>query len=302
MIHFYLNSEKLKAMSANAGKKKIKVTKIYDLDFPNEFLNDPDQDKLDVKLTEAMLNIIRAGDIKSKTASFVVDHSKIPFREMLLPAGTPAKLSPIIKGELFTDKKMAEANTVDYIEVERNVNQDKQSRVLVTYMDNTIIDNLKKCCKDVGMGLKSINIQQNCLTKLVNFMKEELPENFMLVDYRVTYTTTYLFSKGEHIFSMTKSIFSVPSESFANETAFFINDISLQLSDAMSFFLSKYDNARFDTIFVTGSTFLFEPCLPQISSMLNRTVKLLPKPEKIEGVGIHEFNDYSSLIGSLVKK
>ena len=27
-----------------------------------------------------------------------------------------------------------------------------------------------------------------------------------------------------------------------------------------------------------------------------------PKPEKIEGVGIHEFNDYSSLIGSLVKK
>ena len=116
MINFYLNSDKLKAISATASAKKIRVNRIYDLDFPNEFLSEPDADKLNVKLTEAMLNIIRAGDIKTHSAGFVVDDSKISFREMILPQGKPLQLAPIIKSELFNDPRQAERNTVDYVD------------------------------------------------------------------------------------------------------------------------------------------------------------------------------------------
>ena len=302
MINFYLNSDKLKAISATASAKKIRVNRIYDLDFPNEFLSEPDADKLNVKLTEAMLNIIRAGDIKTHSAGFVIDDSKISFREMILPQGKPLQLAPIIKSELFNDPRQAERNTVDYVEIERDINEDHQNRVMVTYLENSIIDNIKKCGKDVSINITSLDIQQNALSKLVWFMRDMLPENFMLVDYHITYATTYLFLKHKHEFSMTKSIFSVPSEGFANETAFFINDFSVQISDALSFFMSRYEGVHFDTVYLTGSTFLQEPCISHIAGLLNTNIQILPKPDSVEGVALHEFNDFSGLIGSLIRR
>lgn len=38
MIYYYLNNDKLKAMFATAGGKRITVKEFYDMDFPSEFL------------------------------------------------------------------------------------------------------------------------------------------------------------------------------------------------------------------------------------------------------------------------
>lgn len=59
MIYYYLNNDKLKAMFATAGGKRITVKEFYDMDFPSEFLNDPSATNIDLQLTEAMLDMIR---------------------------------------------------------------------------------------------------------------------------------------------------------------------------------------------------------------------------------------------------
>lgn len=121
MIYYYLNNDKLKAMFATAGGKRITVKEFYDMDFPSEFLNDPSATNIDLQLTEAMLDMIRKNDIKSKAAKFVLENNKIPFREMILPYAKPSILYPIISAELFTDKKLAESHTVDFVEIDRNI-------------------------------------------------------------------------------------------------------------------------------------------------------------------------------------
>ena len=121
MIYYYLNNDKLKAMFAKVTGKKVVIKKFYDMDFPSEFLNDPSATNIDLQLIEAMLDMIRKNEIKASNAKFVLENTKIPYREMILPYAKPSVLLPIVSAEIFTDKKLAEAHTVDYVEIERNL-------------------------------------------------------------------------------------------------------------------------------------------------------------------------------------
>ena len=281
MIYYYLNNDKLKAMFATAGGKRITVKEFYDMDFPSEFLNDPSATNIDLQLTEAMLDMIRKNDIKSKAAKFVLENNKIPFREMILPYAKPSILYPIISAELFTDKKLAESHTVDFVEIDRNIEDPdeemqeaalnspeegeeeqeeksekkkkaKKARLMITYIDNLVIENLKKCCREVGMKLTAI-------------------------------------------------IYSMPNENYANEMAFFINDFSGIVSEAIQFFRSKYTDYKFDDVFITGDLDRFQSVESDLYGFMGLNVKMLPVPESVSGVEQLDFNALAPLIGTMLK-
>ena len=291
MIYYYLNNDKLKAMFATAGGKRITVKEFYDMDFPSEFLNDPSATNIDLQLTEAMLDMIRKNDIKSKAAKFVLENNKIPFREMILPYAKPSILYPIISAELFTDKKLAESHTVDFVEIDRNIEDPdeemqeaalnspeegeeeqeeksekkkkaKKARLMITYIDNLVIENLKKCCREVGMKLTAIDISQSALSK---------------------------------------PIYSMPNENYANEMAFFINDFSGIVSEAIQFFRSKYTDYKFDDVFITGDLDRFQSVESDLYGFMGLNVKMLPVPESVSGVEQLDFNALSPLIGTMLK-
>ncbi len=328
MIYYYLNNDKLKAMFATASGKRVVVKEFFDMDFPSEFLNDPSATNIDLQLTEAMLDMIRKNEIKAKSAKFVLENSKIPFREMILPYAKPSILYPIISSELFTDKKLADNHTVDYVEIDRNIDDPeevaaalnapaegeeevsdgeekkkkaKKARLMVTYIDNLVIENLKKCCREVGMKLTAVDISQNALSKLVSFMKDDLPQYFVLVDYRITTITSYLFADYKHVFSLTKPIYSMPNENYANEMAFFINDFSSIVSEAIQFFRSKYTDYKFDDVYITGDLDKFQSVENDLYGFMGLNVKMLPLPDSVTGMEQLEFNSFAPLIGTMLK-
>lgn len=168
---------------------------------------------------------------------------------MILPYAKPSILYPIISAELFTDKKLAESHTVDFVEIDRNIEDPdeemqeaalnspeegeeeqeeksekkkkaKKARLMITYIDNLVIENLKKCCREVGMKLTAIDISQSALSKLVDFMKGDLPQYFVLVDYRMTTITSYLFADYKHVFSLSKPIIRCPTKTMRTKWRF----------------------------------------------------------------------------------
>lgn len=328
MIYYYLNNDKLKAMFATASGKRVAVKEFFDMDFPSEFLNDPSATNIDLQLTEAMLDMIRKNEIKAKSAKFVLENSKIPFREMILPYAKPSILYPIISSELFTDKKLADNHTVDYVEIDRNIDDPeevaaalnapaegeedvsdgeekkkkaKKARLMVTYIDNLVIENLRKCCREVGMKLTAVDISQNALSKLVSFMKDDLPQYFVLVDYRITTITSYLFADYKHVFSLTKPIYSMPNENYANEMAFFINDFSSIVSEAIQFFRSKYTDYKFDDVYITGDLDKFQSVENDLYGFMGLNVKMLPLSDSVTGMEQLDFNSFAPLIGTMLK-
>ena len=328
MIYYYLNNDKLKAMFATTSGKRVAVKEFFDMDFPSEFLNDPSATNIDLQLTEAMLDMIRKNEIKAKSAKFVLENSKIPFREMILPYAKPSILYPIISSELFTDKKLADNHTVDYVEIDRNIDDPeevaaalnapaegeedvsdgeekkkkaKKARLMVTYIDNLVIENLRKCCREVGMKLTAVDISQNALSKLVSFMKDDLPQYFVLVDYRITTITSYLFADYKHVFSLTKPIYSMPNENYANEMAFFINDFSSIVSEAIQFLRSKYTDYKFDDVYITGDLDKFQSVENDLYGFMGLNVKMLPLPDSVTGMEQLEFNSFAPLIGTMLK-
>lgn len=249
---------------------------------------------------------------------------------MILPYAKPSILYPIISAELFTDKKLAESHTVDFVEIDRNIEDPdeemqeaalnspeegeeeqeeknekkkkaKKARLMITYIDNLVIENLKKCCREVGMKLTAIDISQSALSKLVDFMKEDLPQYFVLVDYRMTSITSYLFADYKHVFSLSKPIYSMPNENYANEMAFFINDFSGIVSEAIQFFRSKYTDYKFDDVFITGDLDRFQSVESDLYGFMGLNVKMLPVPESVSGVEQLDFNALAPLIGTMLK-
>ena len=177
----------------------------------------------------------------------------------------------------------------------------KKARLMITYIDNLVIENLKKCCREVGMKLMAIDISQSALSKLVDFMKEDLPQYFVLVDYRMTTITSYLFADYKHVFSLSKPIYSMPNENYANEMAFFINDFSGIVSEAIQFFRSKYTDYKFDDVFITGDLDRFQSVESDLYGFMGLNVKMLPVPESVSGVEQLDFNALSPLIGTMLK-
>ena len=258
----------------------------------------------------------------------MLENSKIPFREMILPYAKPSILYPIISSELFTDKKLADNHTVDYVEIDRNIDDPeevaaalnapaegeedvsdgeekkkkaKKARLMVTYIDNLVIENLRKCCREVGMKLTAVDISQNALSKLVSFMKDDLPQYFVLVDYRITTITSYLFADYKHVFSLTKPIYSMPNENYANEMAFFINDFSSIVREAIQFFRSKYTDYKFDDVYITGDLDKFQSVENDLYGFMGLNVKMLPLPDSVTGMEQLEFNSFAPLIGTMLK-
>ena len=149
--------------------------------------------------------------------------------------------------------------------------------------------------------LLSIDVAQNAMTKLIGRMKN-LPDQFMLIDYKGAAVTIYLFVYGKHIYSMNKPVISEPNPKFQNERIYFINEMSGILLDTANFFKSRYEGIEFKDVYITGDVDRFEVCTPQIEQKVNMNIKKLPKCSCVEDVDEDEFNQFSDAIGGFFRE
>lgn len=303
MLCMYLSNEKLKLIEGRIAGSKIIIKNIYSEISPNEYLDcDLSESKYTVEFTEAFTRALLEFENKGKRIIIVLDNSKIPFSEMTLPKTKPQKLLSIISNEIFNDEKLAKSNTVDYLEIAKKVNESNHSKYFVTYLANDLIERLKEVTKELGLKLSIIDIAQNSISKLMKYMSKILPDTYMLVDYKGSMVTLYLIHEGIHLFSLSKPIIAVPTAKFLNERYYFINEMSGILNDTLEFFTSKFTDIAFNTIYITGDVESFEVCSKAISDQVGYNILSLQRPESIIGIEDEEFNEYTNVLGALIRQ
>lgn len=301
MLSIYIGNDKIKIIEATVSKRKMIVKNFFAITSPNDYIDNPD-DKSFKELSQVISDAIREMQPNGKKVRVVLDSKTIPYREMVLPPLAPAKMLTLIKNEIFTDEKLASTNTVDYVEADKKVDAEKRSKFFVTYVANEILTDIQNLVdKELGMKLLSIDIAQNALSKLIYRMKN-LKDQFILLDYKDTSVTVYLFVYGKHVYSVSKPVISEPNPKFQNERVYFINEMSGIILDTINFFYNRYEGLDFDTIYITGDIEKFNLCTSFIIDKVGMTIKDLPLASFVEEMDEIEFNQFTNALGGIYRE
>lgn len=303
MYVIHISGDTVKILEGSVTKKKIVINSLYSVATPCDYLDVPDDkgyEKIEAVVTNGMRDL--GEDFKNKKVRIILDNSNIPFKEMIVPTLNRKKTIVLVKNEIFSDEKLAGSNTVDYIEVEKKVGGAKQSRLMVTYVDNTILSDMLKMCKNLMFKLQSIDVGPNCTAKLLRYTADSLPESYIFAEMRDSVVVISLVIDGEFKYSMTKSIVSLQTMRFKSERTYFVNDVGNALRAAVELFHKMYPDYECSDLVLAGTLEKVDLVRKPLADKLGVNVHWLEVPEGIESIGQEEYNDFFCTIGGLIRE
>ncbi len=205
MYVVYIGSDKIRIVEASTSFGKVFVKSLFSQITPNDYLDNP-TDKAFAELSNVIADGLTQINGKGKTVRVVLENGTIPFTEKTIPSLSQDKTIKMVINDIFSDEKLIAQNVVDYIEIERFIQEEKieksdklvtflgkapkkkeemnekteepddknvkvkkvrMSNIFFTYVAKDIIKHLEKFFKDLGYKLMSIDIYQNAMRKLI---------------------------------------------------------------------------------------------------------------------------------------
>ena len=157
---------------------------------------------------------------------------------------------------------------MDYIELEKKVDGQKQTRIMVTYVDNVILADIQKLCKNLMFKLQSIDVGQNCTAKMLRYTAASLPDSYVFAELRDSVGMISLVIDGAFKYCMSKSVISRESMRFKSERTYFVNDIGNTLRSALEQFRKLYPDFECRSVVVAGTAAKIELLPPPLSHKL----------------------------------
>ncbi len=303
MYILHISGDTVKILEGTFTRRRIVINSLYSSAMPSEYLDIPEEkgyEKLEAVVTNGLRDL--GEDFKNKKLRIVLDNINIPFKEMIVPTLDRKKTIELIKNEIFNDEKLAGGNTVDYIELEKKVGGAKQSRIMVTYVDNVILADMQKLSKNLMFKLMSVDVGQNCTAKMLRYTSASLPQTYVFAEMRDSVVMISLVIDGVFKYSMSKSIISMDSMRFKSERIYFVNDITNTLRGAMELFRKLYPDLNCNHIVVAGSAEKFDLMRKPVAEKLGVTVQNIGVPENIDSIGDEEYNEFFCTIGGLIRE
>lgn len=260
-----------------------------------------------VVFTQSLQDCLQTTNIKPGKVTYVLDSSRVVFREMIVPDVPDNKLKKVIISELFSDAK-ASTNTVDYVVLERFKGENKafKLRIMVTYVSNEVIDNLHTSAMELGLQPVALDIAPNTIAKLIAQYEKSgtdrklLTNTFVLLDYKETFITITVFDKFKSMFS--KSSVLYVADAANPDMAYLATELSSQLNSTIRYFQTRYPDSEVEAVYVTGNAGMIEPIMQDIADAVRLMIGPLPLPSFIKGMELLDYNAFSDALGSFIRR
>lgn len=305
MICVYVSDEKIKLIEGDARGNKIVVQRFYDISTKAGSL-ESGAIKDTVVFTQALQDCMQATNMKVGKACYVLDNSRVVFREMIVPDVPDQKLKKVIQSELFSDAK-AQNNTLDYIVLEK-FKQDKVNklRIMVTYISNEIIDNLNVSAVELGLTPVALDIAPNAMSKLISLYNSSgsdrklLTKTFVLLDFKDTFISIYIFDN--YVNQFTKSSVLYVSDPENPDLSYLASEMSTQLNSTIRYYQSRNPDKSIDAVYVTGNALVLDQIMQALADSVNLMISHLPLPSFIKGMELIDYNAFTCALGTFVRR
>ena len=302
MLCVNISDDKIKIVDAKAGGGKVVVNKCYEIESKAGAMESGNIKDL-MAFSQAIQDCLNSENIKRANLIYVLDNPRVIFREMAVPDVGQEKVKLIVANEMFSDSKMAN-NTIDYI-VEgsfKNEEGKKRSRITVTYVSNDVIDSLHTAATELGLRPTTLDVAPNSISKLVErFCKtnrRELEDTFVLLDYKDSFISLYVFDEGQRKFSKNSTLYVGGKM----DDKYLLGELTNNINSVIRFYESR-SGVNVTAIYITGNVeALSDNLLQGLAESLNMMISHLPIPSFVKGVDIFEFNKFSGAIGAFLRR
>lgn len=306
MICIYISDDKIKLIDGEQRGNKLVIKSFYDISTKAGSL-ESGAIKDTVVFTQALQDCLQTTSIKPGKTIYLLDNSRIVFREMIVPDVPDAKLKKVILSEIFSDNK-ASSNTVDYIVLEKFKDESKVSklRIMVTYVTNEIIDNLHMSAMELNLEPYALDIAPNAMSKLIgNYNtsssdRDLLTDTFVLLDYKDSFFSINVFDK--FINKFTKSSVLYVSDPENPDYPYLISELTSQLNSTIRYYHSRYPDDQIEAVYVTGNALVLDKIMQELADGVNMMVSHLPLPSFVKGMELIDYNAFSCALGAFIRR
>lgn len=306
MICIYISDDKIKLLDGAMSGNRIAINSFYDISTKAGSM-EGGAIKDTVVFTQSLQDCLQSTNIKPGKVTYVLDSSRVVFREMIVPDVPESKLKKVIMGELFADNK-ANSNTIDYIVLERfrSENKSYKLRIMVTYVTNEVIDNLHMSAMELNLQPVILDIAPNTISKLIGQYNKSaadrklLVKTFVLLDYKDTFITITVFDNFVNKFSKSSVLYVADPEH--PDPAYLASELSTQLNNTIRYFHSRYDDCEVEAVYVTGNAIVLDPVMQSIADSVNLMISHLPLPSFVKGISLLDYNAFSDALGAFIRR
>ena len=252
MLSINVGDDKIKIVDGKSSGGKVVVNKCYEIETKVGAMESGNIKDL-MAFSQVLQECITSAAIKNTSLTYVLDNPRVIFREMNVPSVSQDKVKLIVANEIFSDSKMAN-NTLDYI-VEgtfKNEEGKKRSRITVTYVSNEAIDSLHTAAMELGMRPTVLDVAPNSISKLIEKFyrtnKRALEKTFVLLDYKDSFISLYVFDDGQRKFYKSSTLY-VGS---AKDNKYLLGEMTSNVNSVIRFYESR-SGVNVNAIYITGN-------------------------------------------------
>jgi hypothetical protein len=304
MISLYLSDDRIRLVEGTVKKNKIYIKKLIETESKAGSLESGNVKDV-LELSQVVQEMLNTNEIKPQKTYVVLDNSRIVFREAVMPNLPEKKLKLVLVSEFFADGKQKN-NIIDYIIDEKFTDEDKSKKlkVHITYQTLDSINSIKKACQELSLKLNAIDIAQNAISKLYSEYFKDIAGTNLLIDYKDTFLSLYVFEDGIRKFSKSSIFYAKPGtgNDFA-DMEYFVNEMQSNIGSIARYYESKNENKTINAVYMTGNIGVMnDECIQRIANAAKYKVSYLPCPESIIGIDVTDFNKFSCTIGGFIRR
>ena len=302
MICIYISDDKIKLIDGAVKGGAISVKSSYDIT-TNAGSMETGNIKDLVVFAQILQDCLTTNKIKADKVTFILDNSRIVFREMIVPDVPESKIRLIIQSEIFSDSKV-QNTIIDYVVVAK-FKEDKKPKlkIRVTYITNDCVESLLNSATELGLTPTVLDIAPNAMSKLIwkysKSDKKALEDTFLLLDYKDSFITISVFDKFNCEF--TKSTVLYAGESGEVDKEYLLQELVNNVNSVVRFYGSRTDK-DIKAIYITGNASDLEDILQDFADAVNMLVSHLPLPSFIKGMSLMDFNSFSCALGAFIRR
>lgn len=306
MICVYISDDKIKLIDGAQSGSHIVVKSFYDISTRAGNM-ESGAIKDTVVFTQTLQDCLQSTNIKPGKVTYVLDSSRVVFREMIVPDVPDGKLKKVIVSELFSDSK-ASTNTIDYVVLEKFKGDNKANklRIMVTYINNEIIDALHTSAMELNLQPTVLDIAPNTIGKLISLYAKSsadrklLTPTFVLLDFKGSFLTITVFDKFQAKFSKSSVLYSADPDH--PDMGYLSKEICSQLVNTIRYYHTRNDESEISAVFVTGNVVMLDPIMQDIADAVNLMISHLPLPSFVKGMSLLDYNAFSDALGSFIRR
>jgi len=304
MITIYVSDDKIKIIDGSLSGNKIIVKSFYDITTKAGSLESGNIKDV-VVFAQILQDCLTSNNIKPDKTTFVLDNSRLVFREMVVPDVPDNKIKLIVQSEILGDTNKSSQTTLDYIVIDSFKSEDKKKKlkIRVTYVSNDCIDSLQNSAIELGLTPVVLDIAPNSISKLIEQYaktnKRMLEDTFLLLDYKDTFVTLSVFDRYRCEF--TKSTVLYAGEEGELDKDYLLQELTSNVNSVIRFYESRTEK-DIKAVYITGNAAVLQDILQPFADAVNILVAHLPLPSFVKGMNLLDYNAFSCALGAIIRR